>query len=424
MMTDPGTIDDVMRLVAPGAFYEARNRMIFSAIVGAHEAGDPVSPEAINVRLTASGDIVKAGGIGYLLEVVQQVPVAAQAVWHASKLRTFAVARGLQEAGSRAQTYAYSLALEDPAEAVERIRNDLDALDAGTHSDDELVPWSEVATHGLLGVEAAEKAEGELAPVSTGLLDLDLELSGGLRPGQLVVVAGRTSMGKSVLARNFARAAAFGQKLTTALFSLEMSEQEIFNAVVAAELGINITAMNEGKLSDEEWTRVARFIGNTADVPLYVSDNGSISLAGIRLACRQLKRRQGLGLVVVDYMQLVDLPSGRETRQVGVGELARGLKKLAAELRCPVVALSQLNRGPEHRVDKRPSMADLRESGDIENSANIIVLIHREDYYDKDSSRRGEADLIIAKNRGGRQVTVVAASQLHLGRFASMALGG
>lgn len=422
MMTDPTVIDEVARTLDANAFYDRRHSVIFAAILAAYEAGDPVDPAAVNVRLTVSGDIGRIGGVGYLLETVQAVPVVRQTTWHVDKLRTFAVARGLEETGQRARHLSRGLALEDPAEALERVRADLDALEGGVRRDDGLAPWGEVAPRGLLGMEAAEKAEGDLAPVSTGLIDLDAELSGGTRAGQLVVVAGRTSMGKSVLARGLVRAAAFEQKLTTAIFSLEMSEQEIFNAIVAAELRIETNAMNTGNLTDAEWTRVARFVGESSDVPLWISDNESNSLAGIRLACRQLKRRHGLGLVVVDYMQLMEMPA-RESRQVAVGELARGLKKLAAELRCPVVALSQLNRGPENRADKRPTMADLRESGDIENSANIIILIHREDYYDKGSPRKGEADLIIAKNRAGKQTEVVVASQLHYGRFASMAMG-
>lgn len=422
MMLSPDVIDDVRRIVQAAAFYSNAHATLFQAICQAHEAGDPVDPAAITTRLTVSGDITRVGGVGYLLELVQSVPVAAQATWYAERVRTLAVARGIEAAAIKARELAHGLALEDPGGALERVRADLDQLDANTRTDDDMAHWSQVASDGLLGLEAAENAEGEMAPISTGLLDLDAELAGGFRPGQLIVVAGRTSMGKSVLGRNFVRAAAFDQKLPTALFSLEMTCQEIFNAIVAAELGINLTSLNEGSLTDNEWARLARWVGETETAQLWISDSGGTSLADIRAACRRLKRRHGLGLVVVDYLQLMSSQRQTENRQQEVANLSRGLKQLAKELMVPVVALSQLNRGPEHRVDKRPNMADLRESGAIENDANVIILIHREDYYDKESPRRGEADLIIAKNRAGEQTTVVTAAQLHLSRFTSMAV--
>jgi replicative DNA helicase len=195
----------------------------------------------------------------------------------------------------------------------------------------------------------------------------------------------------------------------------------VFQATLSAELRIPLHTIHEGRMTDAEWTDAARFVADTVDVPLWVDDTPSIGLAEIRAKCRRLQKRHGLGLVVVDYLQLLD--TGRsENRQLAVGALSRGLKVLAGQLGCPVIAVSQLNRGPEMRANKHPQLADLRESGSIENDANIVILIHREDFYDKESPRRGEADFIVAKNRGGPLDTVTVAAQLHFSRFIDMSI--
>jgi replicative DNA helicase len=256
----------------------------------------------------------------------------------------------------------------------------------------------------------------------TGFLDLD-RLTGGLHPGQLVIVAGRPGLGKSTAAVDFVRNGAIRAHQPAAVFSLEMSKPEIVTRILAAESRVPLHVLRSGQLSDNDWSRLARRLGEIADAPIYIDDTPGNTLSSIRAKARRLKQRQDLRLVVVDYLQLMTTGRRTESRQQEVADMSRGLKLLAKELECPVVAVSQLNRGPEQRSDKRPQLSDLRESGGIENDADVVILLHRDDYYDQESPRAGEADFIVAKHRNGPTDTVTVAAQLHLSRFVDMAIG-
>ena len=421
MMLTPDAIDDTAQIVGGAtAFYHPPHMSIYKAIIDSYEAGVPVDPSSVGVQLASTRELSRVGGASYLVELIESVPVSAQVGYYARKVRDLAVARQLAVLAKRAHDAAHTVALTDPGDAIERIRRDLDALDTATTSDD-FVEWADLIQPGLDAIEGEGEGGVALAPVSTGIADLDEALNGGLHPGQVIVVAGRTSMGKSVLARTFVRSAAFEQRLTTGMFSIEMTKQEIFNTIVAAECELPLRDVESNQLDDRAWARIARRLGEIGDAPFYLDDSESITVQEIRAKARRLKKKHGLGLLVVDYLQLVDTAGG-ESRQVAVAEMSRYFKKLAKELMCPVVVLAQLNRGPEQRADKRPNKADLRESGAIENDANVIILIHREEYYDKNSSRRGEADLIIDKNRSGPQRDVVVAAQLHISRFVDMGI--
>lgn len=419
LMLDGSRVDEVARRITAESFWSVQNATIFRTLLAAHEAGDPTEPTVIAARLSNSGDLPRIGGAGYLFELIQAVGVPASVAWYADRVATAALARGLEIVGTHAQDLAHTVALDNPAEAVARVQAELDGL---TITPDATEPriWRELVGEGLTSIEAAAEPDSDVSAISTGLPDLDDALGGGMRPGQVVVIGGRTSMGKSVLARNIVRATAFRSKLPTLLFTLEMTGIEVFECIVAAELGLNLTAVQQGALTDGEWARIARFAGESADVPLFVDDTAGIGLAEIRAKARTIKKRYGLDVVVVDYLQLVE-GVGRENRQVIVSALSRGFKVFAQEFGVLVILCAQLNRGPEMRADKRPNIADLRESGSVENDANVVILVHREEYYVKDSPRRGEADLIVAKNRSGRLEDVVVAAQLHHSRFVSFA---
>ena len=229
-------------------------------------------------------------------------------------------------------------------------------------------------------------------------------------------------MGKSTAGLDIARSAAIHHNHATVIFSLEMGRNEITMRLLSAEARIPLQNMRKGTMREEDWTRLARTMGEVSEAPLFVDDSPNMSLMEIRAKCRRLKQRHDLKLVVVDYLQLMTSGKRVESRQQEVADLSRGLKLLAKELECPVVALSQLNRGPEQRSDKRPQLSDLRESGAVEQDADIVILLHRDDYYDKESSSAGEADFIVAKHRNGPTDTVTVAAQLHLSRFVDMAI--
>lgn len=226
----------------------------------------------------------------------------------------------------------------------------------------------------------------------------------------------------STAAMDFARSASVKNNLASAIFSLEMSKVEIVMRLLAAEARVPLHVLRSGQLSDDDWTKLARRMGEISEAPLFVDDTPSMNLMEIRAKARRLRQRHDLKLIVVDYLQLMTSPKRTESRQQEVADLSRGLKLLAKEVECPVIAVSQLNRGPEQRTDKRPQLSDLRESGSIEQDADVVILLHRDDYYDKESPRAGEADFIVAKHRNGPTDTVTVAAQLHLSRFVDMAI--
>jgi KaiC/GvpD/RAD55 family RecA-like ATPase/HKD family nuclease len=271
-------------------------------------------------------------------------------------------------------------------------------------------------------IEAAGTPTGPTAGIPTGFTDLD-RLLGGLRPGNLVLVAGRTSMGKTTLAMDFLRTAAVRHGLPSLLLSFEMTKSEITQRILSAESRIPLHVLRSGQLTDDDWSKLTNRMGEIDEAPLHVSDSCP---ASIRPICEEIRRAVGedeVRMVVVDYIQQLTADRRTENRQQEITEIARSFKRLALELGIPIVVVSQLNRGPEMRTDKRPLLSDLRDSGTLEEAADVVVLLHRDDYYDKESPRAGEADLIVAKHRNGPTDTVTVAAQLHLTRFVDMFVG-
>jgi replicative DNA helicase len=256
--------------------------------------------------------------------------------------------------------------------------------------------------------------------VPTGFAELD-DLTNGLHPGQMVIVAARPALGKSTLALDFARAAAIKNDMPTIFFSLEMGRSEIAMRLLSAEASIPLQSMRKGMVNSQDWATLAATRGRINDSPLYIDDSPNLTLVEIRAKCRRLKQRVGLKMVIIDYLQLMTSGKRVESRQQEVSEFSRALKLLAKELQVPVVALSQLNRGPEQRSDKLPALSDLRESGSIEQDADVVILLHRESAYEKENPRAGEADLIVAKHRNGPTKTVTVAFHGHFSRFADLA---
>jgi replicative DNA helicase len=271
-------------------------------------------------------------------------------------------------------------------------------------------------------IDAIASRGGVSLGVPTGFADLDA-CTNGLHPGQMIVVAARPGLGKSTLGLDFARSCSVKHGMTSAFMSLEMSRTEIVMRLLSAEARIRLTDMRGGRMSDDDWTRMARRMSEISEAPLFIDDSPNLTMMEIRAKARRLRQRNDLRLLVVDYLQL--MTSGRrvESRQQEVSEFSRQIKLLAKELEIPVVAISQLNRGPEQRTDKRPMLSDLRESGSIEQDADMVILLHRPDAFERDDPRAGEADLILAKHRNGPTNTITVAHQLHYSRFADLAQG-
>lgn len=417
MMLSPVAVDAAAEILRARDFYRPNHGNLFTTITAQRDAGEPVDPTAILHRLAASGEIGKYGPT-YLHDLVASVPTAANVGWYAAVVREHAERRDLHRAGVQiAQTAnEQGLSLAEARNLAEKHLTD--ATVRGGHA--AARTWQEIIGPAIAAIQAAGERTGLLG-MSVGLVDLDKMLN-GLRPGQLVVVGARPGMGKSIFAIDIARRAAMRDKTPTAVFSLEMSTAELANRIISAETSIAGRAIENGRLNDDEWVKVARFSGELAEAPLIIDDTAPLTFAELRSRARQLHRKHGLGLVVVDYLQLMASEEKRaDNRSVEVAELSRGLKLLAKELSCPIIAASQLNRNPDGRVDKRPQLSDLRESGGIENDADIVVLLHRDDYYDSKSPRVGEIDIIVAKNRNGPLGCVAAIAQLHLTRIVDKA---
>jgi replicative DNA helicase len=417
MLLSKDAIADVVEVLRPGDFYRPAHQTIYEAILDLYGRGEPADPTLVADELLKRGEIVRIGGIPYLHTLVSAVPTAANAGYYAKIVQERAVLRRLVEAGTRIVQLGYSNEGEVD-EAVDRAQAAVYEVTERRTSED-YVRLEEVMPATLDEIEAIGSRGGGMVGVPTGFADLD-ELTNGLHGGQMIVVAARPALGKSTLGLDFARSAAIRHGLATCIFSLEMGRTEITMRLLSAEARVPLHHMRSGKMTDEDWARLARRMGEVAEAPLFIDDSPNVSMMEIRAKARRLKQRHDLKLVVVDYMQLMTSSRRVENRQQEVSEMSRSMKLLAKELDVPVVAISQLNRGPEQRTDKRPQLSDLRESGSIEQDADMVILLHREDAYERESPRAGEADLIVAKHRNGPTSTITVAFQGHYSRFVDM----
>jgi replicative DNA helicase len=418
MMLSKDAISDVLDVIKAHDYYRPAHQLVHETILDLYGRGEPADAVTVAAELTRRGDIGRMGGAPYLHTLIASVPTAANAGYYARIVRERAILRRLVEVGTRIVQLGYT-GDGDANELVDRAEAEVYGVTDRRISED-FLPLSEIMPGALDEIEAIGSRGGNLAGVPTGFADMDA-LTNGLHPGQMIIIAARPAMGKSALALDVCRSASIQHGLTSVLFSLEMSRNEITMRLLSAEARVPLHAMRTGQLGEDDWTRLARRMSEVVDAPLFIDDSPNMSMMEIRSKCRRLKQRHDLKLVVVDYLQLMSSPKRVENRQQEVSELSRSLKLLAKELNVPVVALAQLNRGPEMRTDKRPLLADLRESGSIEQDADVVILLHREDAYERESPRAGEADLIVAKHRNGPTTVVTVAFQGHYSRFVDMA---
>lgn len=417
MLLSKHAIDDVMELLDPADFYVPAHEAIFLAVLQLHADGG--RPDAVTVghELERRGELKRIGGAPYLHTLMGSVVVAASAGYYAQIVRAHAVRRRMIEAGTRIAAMGY--ATDDPAdlaEIVDRAQAEANAL--GEHGGHAEEPTNAEVFDGLL--DKIEK--GVPLGVATGFRDLD-ELTGGLQPGQMIIIAARPSLGKSTLGLDFLRKISIGNRVPSGMFSLEMNREELIRRGLSAEGGINLHHLAPGRMTEDDWARAARVRERIVTAPVWIDDAADLTMMRIRTKARRMVQKHGVRLIVIDYAQLMSSGSTRrhENRQTEVSEISRGSKLLAKELDIPVVLIAQLNRGPEQRADKRPMASDLRESGSLEQDADVIILIHREDAYERESPRAGEADLIVAKHRNGPTATITVAFQGHYARFVDMA---
>ncbi|HKF17196.1 MAG TPA: replicative DNA helicase [Candidatus Dormibacteraeota bacterium] len=369
MLMSKDAISDVLEVIRPGDHYRPAHQLVHEVIIDLYSRGEPADPVTVANELTKRGEIARVGGAPYLHTLMACVPTAANAGYYARIVRERAILRRLVEVGTRIVQLGYS-GDGDADEIVDRAEAEVYGVTDRRVSED-YRSLSEIMPGALNEIEAIGSRGGMLTGVPTGFADLDA-LTNGLHPGQMVVIAARPALGKSTLALDLARAASVKAGLTSVIFSLEMSRNEITMRLLSAEARVPLHSMRTGQMSEDDWARLARRMSEVVDAPMFIDDSPNMSMMEIRAKCRRLKQRHDLRLVIIDYLQLMTSPKRVENRQQEVSEMSRSLKLLAKELDVPVVAVAQLNRGPEQRSDKRPLLADLRESGCLTEDTTLL----------------------------------------------------
>lgn len=418
MMLSKDAIADVIEQLRGRDFYRPAHEVVYEAILDLYGRGEPADAVTVAAELTKRGEIGRIGGAPYLHTLISMVPTAANAGYYARIVRERAMLRRLVDAGTRIVQLGYATDGGEVEDIVNTAQAEIYAVTESRTSED-YVPIADTINATMEEIELAGNRGEGMVGVPTGFTDLDA-LTNGLHPGQMIVIAARPAMGKSTIGLDIVRSASIKHGQTSVVFSLEMSRSEITMRLLSAEAGVLLQNMRKGTMRQEDWTRLAQTMGRISEAPLFIDDSPNMSLVEIRAKCRRLKQRHDLKLVVIDYLQLMSSGKRVESRQQEVAEFSRALKLLAKELEVPVIAISQLNRGAEQRQDKKPQMSDLRESGSIEQDADIVMLLHREDAYERESPRAGEADVIVAKHRNGPTATVTVAFQGHYARFVDM----
>lgn len=420
MLLSKDAIADVLERLRPGDFYRPVHQNIYDAILDLYGRGEPADAVTVAAELDRRGLLRRIGGAPYLHTLISTVPTAANAGFYAGIVSEKALLRRLVEAGTRVVQYGYAGAEgADVAEVVDRAQAEIyDVVDR--RSSEDFAVLESLLQPTMDEIDAIASQGGISRGVPTGFTELD-ELTNGLHSGQMIVIAARPGMGKSTLGLDFMRSCSIKHQLPSVIFSLEMSKSEIVMRMLSAEAKIKLADMRSGRMSDDDWTRLARRMSEISEAPLYIDDSPNLTMMEIRAKARRLHQKAGLRLIVIDYLQLMTSGKKVESRQQEVSEFSRNMKLLAKELEVPVIAMSQLNRGPEQRTDKKPMLSDLRESGAIEQDADMVILLHRPDAFERDDPRGGEADLIVAKHRNGPTKTITVAHQLHLSRFTNMA---
>ena len=401
LMLDNTAWDKIADIIVKSDFYRKDHRIIFDGISNLIEASEACDVVTLSEYLENKGELETAGGLEYIASLANETPGAANAISYAKILRERSVLRSLISAGNQISGNAY---LNDGREASELVdeaeRLVFDIAEKGARGRAGFEHLKDVLPDTIDRIELLSKSEGDITGVATGYKEFD-KLTAGLQSGDLVIIAGRPSMGKTTLAVNIAENAAIGSKVPTAVFSMEMPKEQLAFRMISSLGRVDQSHLRTGKFPDEDWSRINTAVQLMSDAPIYIDDTPALSPTEIRARARRLKRESGLGLIVLDYIQLMQVHGTTENRATEISEISRSLKALAKELSVPIIALSQLNRSVESRTDKKPIMSDLRESGAIEQDADLILFIYRDEVYNPDTPRKGVADISIAKQRNG-----------------------
>lgn len=418
ILLDSVTVITVMEMLRPEDFYREAHRLIYESMIDLNGDNEPIDLITLTTRLQSKQQLEEVGGIQYITQLASAVPTAANVQYYARIIEEKAMLRRLIRTATEIVTNGYAGA-EDVqnllSEAEQRIL-EISNRKSGTG----FVAIKDVLMEVFERVETLYNQRGGTTGIPSGFPDLD-KMTSGFQRNDLIIVAARPSVGKTAFALNVAQNVAVRAKETVAIFSLEMSAAQLVQRIICAESNVDAGRMRTGHLEGDDWEKLTMAIGTLSEAQIFIDDTPAITVADIRAKCRRLKKEHGLGMILIDYLQLI---AGRgkagENRQQEVSEISRTLKQIARELEVPVIALSQLSRGVEQRQDKRPMMSDLRESGSIEQDADIVAFLYRDDYYDKESEKKNIIEIIIAKQRNGPVGTVELVFLKNFNKFVSL----
>lgn len=418
MLIEREAISRVAELLRPEDFYREAHRLIYNAILDLYNKNEAADLITITEQLKKADKLEAVGGISYISSLANSVPTAANVSYHAKIIEEKALLRQLINAATYIAGMGYEATDEVTSildEAEKTILGVSNRKVTGAFS-----PVKSIIMEAFDKIEQLYASKGGITGLTTGFRDLD-KLTAGLQPSDLILIAARPSMGKTAFVLNLARNVAIKEKKTVAFFSLEMSKEQLVQRLLCAEAPIDAQRLRIGDLKDEDWKRLVQAAERLSAASIYIDDTPGITVAELRAKSRRLKVEQDLKLIVIDYLQLMSGPSGggkNENRQQEISEISRSLKSLARELHVPVIALSQLSRGVESRQSKKPMLSDLRESGSLEQDADIVAFLYREDYYNPETENKNLTEIIIAKHRNGPVDTVVLNFQKQFTRFS------
>lgn len=403
MLLDKEAISTATELISGEDFYREAHKEIFEAIVDIYNRGEPVDLITLTEKLKTRNTLDVVGGITFLTNLMDAVPTTNNVKYYAKIIEDKSLLRRLIKTSSEIIAKSYE-ASEDIGEIIDGAEKGIFNISLNRSSQG-FTHVKNILSVNFDKIEELYLNKGKITGVPTGFNDLDGKLS-GLQKSDLVLVAARPSMGKSSFMMNIVQHAAVRENVTTAIFSLEMSKEQLTQRLLCAEALIDAHRLRIGDINEDEWVKLARAMGPLSEASIFIDDTPSISITEMRAKCRRLKLEQNLGLIVIDYLQLMQGKSSSESRQQEISEISRSLKALAREINVPVVALSQLSRAPEMRADHRPILSDLRESGAIEQDADVVMFLYRDEYYHPDSEKKNIGEVIIAKQRNGPTGTV------------------
>ena len=404
MLTDRDAVISSIEVLKEEDFYREDNRAIYAAILNLYNRSEPIDIITVKAELESMGKFEQVGGLEYLAELPEKVPTTANAEKYIKIVEEKSILRRLIKTANEIIELGYSPTedVEDIMEGAEKKIFDI----MQQKNQKSYTPIKDVLVESFTKLEELYNRKQHITGVPTGFSELDYKTA-GLHGSDLILIAARPAMGKTAFALNIATNASVRAKVPVAVFSLEMSKDQLVNRILCSEAMVDSNKVRTGKLEENDWTKLAESIGPLSEAEIYIDDTPGISVTEIRAKCRKLKLEKNIGMVVIDYLQLVQGSNKRNgSREQEISEISRSLKILAKELNVPVIALSQLSRAAEQRPDHRPMLSDLRESGAIEQDADIVMFLYRDDYYNEDSEKKDIAEVIITKHRGGSTGTV------------------